>query len=126
MVNVLYVLGMKQNLFSVAAATQREGIDIVFEGDACRIIVQGMVFMNQQRNNGVYRFRVHQSEQANAAKEDDAVQDAFHLHRRCGHNNMATLRKMSTAGIIQGFATNSTMVDNCTICVKGKMTRINS
>ena len=91
--NVLYVPGLKENLFSVSVASAKAGVKVVLENDTCKVRSKEKVAMTAGKHGGMFRITA-----ATATEErKGAIVD---YHRRCGHTNYKTIAAMIKMGIL--------------------------
>lgn len=119
--NVVCVSGLHANLLSVYQIVSA-GNKVVFDKSGCRIYnQQRQVVASCQPRNGVYSLSAQMSH-ANVATSDGC--DALTWHKRLGHLNSQTLKKMANqvAGL-QVKTANYDDIKNCVACATGKQTR---
>ena len=139
---VLYVEKLNQNLFSVVAASETRGVEIVFTNGNCFIRKDNQTLLQAEKSSGAYRLiedettpdssnedyigntvqQVGAAEVANSEQQDSGF-DAATLHRKAGHTNMATVHEMSKLGILTKMIGSQKTMSNCEICTRGKMSR---
>lgn len=119
--NVLYVPELSENLFSTGVLTDK-GVKVLIEKEGCKFIDSSnkvvAVGKRDEKNRLKLDFRLRISEYANMA----AV-SLQHWHRRLGHVNVDSIKKMCNDGLATGV--DLTDSDNffCEDCQYGKMTR---
>jgi hypothetical protein len=116
---VLYVPGLKENLFSVSIASAVNGAKIVMENGFCQIIKNGKIALSAKKRGGVFRVM------AASATEPETKKNSFKdYHRRCGHASPRIIRLMSKTGILPPIKERQGQTSKvCQTCLKGKMTR---
>ena len=100
--NVLYVPELSENLFSTAALTDKvKGIKVLIEKNGFKFINKSnkvvAVGKRDDRNQLKLDFRLSINENANMA----AV-SLQHWHRRLGHVNVDSIKKMCKDGLVTG------------------------
>lgn len=119
--NVLYVPQIKRNLISTAVLTDK-GMQVIIQADGCKLIDKtGKVVAVGERyemNQLKMDFRLLIKECANTA----AV-SLQHWHRRLGHINIDTIKKMCKDNLVTGIDLSNSDKFFCEDCQLGKMTR---
>lgn len=119
---VLHVPELAANLLSVFRIVQA-GNSVVFDQNGCTIFDSaGIEFANCKPTDGVYRFRAVSPKCFLTKRE---VNSALTWHRRFGHINFQSLKKMRN-GIVSGMEFNEKEIDgiSCEVCSMGKQTRL--
>lgn len=117
---VLHVPDLAVNLLSVSKIVEC-GNSVSFNRDGCFIYdSEDNLLLNCKQTNGIYKVNASQNVCMLAKKTDNAML----WHRRLGHINFQSLKKMRDEAVhgIE-FADDDTMIKRCEICAKGKQTR---
>jgi hypothetical protein len=107
---VLFVLGLKENLFLVSMASAVNGARIVMENGLCQIIKDNKIALSAKKQGGVFAIMavlVIEPEEENNTLID--------YHRRCSHTNLKTIRLMSRTCILSPSRSNE---DRLTMSVR--------
>lgn len=119
--NVLYIPKLRKNLLSTAALTDK-GLNVIIRKNDCKVVdksnnvvaVGTRVAMNLLKMD----FRLAIQEYANVA-----TISLQQWHRRLGHINADTIKKMSKYGAVDGLELSDCQQFFCEDCQLGKMTR---
>lgn len=118
--NVLHVPDLAANLLSVSSMVSK-GNSVIFDKNGCTIRnAEDMIVANCKPENGVYKFQ----ESNEKCMFSSRPEKAYTWHRRLGHINHASLRKMRD-GAVTGinFSDDDSDIKNCEVCCTGKMSR---
>lgn len=119
--NVLYVPKLKRNLLSTAVLTDK-GLKVIIQQEGCKVIDESnnivAVGERYDMNQLKMDFRLRINDNANIA----AV-SLQHWHRRLGHINVETIKKMCKEGLVTGVDVSNDEKFFCEDCQLGKMTR---
>ena len=119
--DVLYVPELGENLFSTGVVTDK-GIRIIQDSKGCKFIDEAnnvvAVGKREEMNQLKMDFRLRIGEFANAASFS-----LEHWHRRLGHINVNSIKKMSSDGSVSGLDFTDSEKFFCEDCQYGKMTR---
>lgn len=119
---ILHVPELSVNLLS-AAKIVSQGNEISFNSKGCTILNKHKEVIAQcKQENGVYKLK---GIQTNCFMSKQTKNTAMLWHRRLGHTNFQTLKKMRD-GAVTGieFDDDDREIKQCEICPKGKQTRI--
>lgn len=122
--DVLHVPGIAANLLSVSKIVEK-GNSVIFDQDGCTIKnSNNEVITNTKCENGVYRFQ-NVVGKCLMSTTDDKVNETLLWHRKLGHINFNSMRKMRD-GAVDGikFDGKADDVQNCEVCCEGKMHRL--
>jgi transposase InsO family protein len=118
--NAMHVPNLAVNLLSISKITA-QGNTVVFEKDYCKIFnAANECVVKCEQSDGVYKLKADTEKCFVANKKTSALT----WHRRLGHVNYATMKKMRD-GAVDGvdFYDDETSVKNCETCMKGKMAK---
>jgi hypothetical protein len=115
---VLFVLGLKENLFLVGMASAIKRGRIMMDNGSSQVMKDGKVALSAKKWGGIFQVMVASVTQP---KEED---NAFvNYHRQCGHMNFKTIRLMSKTSILPPMKEQWDQTDNVyQMDIKGKMT----
>jgi hypothetical protein len=117
---VLYVPGLKENLFSISMASAINGVKIVMENGLCHVMKGGEVALSAKKHGGVFRVMAAMATDEQLGKGGDLID----YHRRCGHMNFRTILQMGKMGILPPIREQAELSDSdCQTCMKDKMIR---
>ena len=122
--DVLYVPAASANLLSVSHAT-KQGAQVQFTQDECRIHLGSTTVLTAQRSNGLYCFKdTSQRHMFLTATEEDPEL----WHRRFGHLGYLNLAKMQQLNMVSGIAVQAEDFKRandkvCEPCIMAKQTR---
>lgn len=119
---VLHVPDLVANLLSVSKIVDK-GNTVIFDRNGCTIKNdRNEAIANCKPKNGVYKFTNEINETCMLNRQNES---ALLWHRRLGHVNFETMKKMRDIGV-QGihFSDDNTEIKNCKSCVEGKQHRI--
>ena len=126
---VLYVPNLGVNLFSIGAATQH-GVTATFQDNQVTLSKNGKVVAAGTRSNQkLYRLDIVASQFKNdtedfaALSQDDDIQL---WHKRLGHVNFQTIKRMKSKDMIDGMQLNPSSSEQpiCEGCIMGKHHRL--
>lgn len=122
--NVQYVPGLKPNFFSTASTTAK-GFSMTIYGDHCEILDRDgetkAYGFEDARNQFRMAFRERKNEHAHVCSTNSASLQQW--HRRLGHINVAAIKKMCNANIVNGIDFSDEKNFFCEECQYGKMKR---
>ena len=119
--NVLYVPDLESNLLSVKKLTNQGNV-VTFQGDSCVITKGDCLLAKAKIIDELYQLNC--SEMVKIAKEDKHSNCIHTWHRRLGHRNSDTIKKIVENNYASGIKINPCdHIMICTSCIKGKMAR---
>lgn len=114
--DVLHVPDLSMNLLSISQICGK-GFKVIFDSKSCQVIDRdGKLFTTGTQVNGLYSFNAYQGK-AMVTKSNDA--DLW--HRRLGHLNFESLKKLKT--LSTGISFSNKSLETCLPCIKGKQAR---
>lgn len=119
--DVLHVPNLGTNLLSVQKIVSK-GNSVVFDEKGCTIYNKnGSVIANCVQENGVYKLTANM---AACFTSNTKIESAMTWHRRLGHLNHQSLKKMreNVNGI--DFNNDFTQIERCEVCSMGKQNRL--
>lgn len=120
--NVLHVPKLTVNLLSVSRIVEN-GNTVTFKKSGCTIKnANDEIIAQCNAQNGVYKMLVGKN---NNCLLTNKAESAYTWHRRLGHVNFDTLKKMKN-GAVEGinFNDNDDEIRNCETCARGKLARL--
>ena len=124
--NVLYVPGLRENLFSLSVAASTHDTEVIIKDEICKILQGGKEAIRAKKQHGVFRIQASAA-QVQSPPEQNRKLNLMDLHRKCGHTNFATIGLMIKQGILPKVTSKDDGLrksgDSCSVCLKGKMTR---
>lgn len=117
---VLHVPELAVNLLSVSKIVEGEN-EVLFNKHGCFIYDgDGNLLLKCKETNGIYKVNTNRNVCMLAKKTDNAML----WHRRLGHINFQSLKKMRDEAVhgIE-FADDDTFIKRCEVCARGKQTR---
>jgi len=117
--NVEYVPGLCTNLLSVSQLA-KQGKKIVFEKNSCIIYNGDRVVATASAENGLYKLNCEIEGSRNVAF--NVFEESTIWHRRMGHASYSGLKSVVKAN--DGIKLNKIEESKCTVCIKGKQTRV--
>ena len=127
--NVLFVDGLKHNLFSISQFCDK-GFKVIFESSLCMVSsldVDGIKFTGLRHGN-IYMVDLDdlamESGQCLVAKEAKASETSWLWHRRLGHASMQLISKLSKKNLVKELPKLTFEKDKiCAACQFGKQTK---
>lgn len=119
--NVLHVPELAANLLSVSSIVN-SGNSVLFNSGGCFIRNADNALIAQcEQKNGMYKFHAIQ-EACMAVKQNT---DAYTWHRRLGHMNLQSMKKMRDGAVIGiNYVEDNNQIKACEVCAKGKQARL--
>lgn len=114
--NVLYVPDFTVNLCSVSTLA-KDGFSVTFEDDQCTISENGEEIIRGNRSAGLYTLR-------NDDETALVTATASLWHRRLGHLNMASVKKLETMSHGMSLSKDPEAGRLCSPCMEGKQHRV--
>lgn len=127
--NVAFVPELGTNLFSIVAATEA-GMTVSFIDNQVSIHKENsLVFIGERAGRTLYHLHVSPKVIVeDLAKAEELLECTPIAHRRLGHVNMRTIRRMFKKNIVDGLNPPDIETEGnahqCSGCAKGKMHRL--
>lgn len=123
--DVLHVPDISVNLLSVYQICKEDNT-IIFNKNGCQILnADGEVLIQCKATDGVYKLsKAIEIDISTDKSENTSENSAFTWHRRLGHMNLDTMKRMKSCGLGVNFANaGERMIKECEICALGKKCR---
>ena len=121
--NVLYVPDLSKNLLSTAALTDKD-LNVIINKNGIKVLDKNnkvvAIGSRNSKNQLIMDIRLRIKEYANVA-----TVSLQHWHRRLGHINVDSIKKMYKDGLVDGMNLSGSDKFFCEECQLGKMTRSN-
>lgn len=118
---VLYAPKLVGNILSVRRLV-KNGFNIEFNDRGCQISYKGQPMGVADTKGELYILRQPDTVCTLSTHNDNCIHN---LHRRMGHRDPVAIRRMASAGMIDGLRiVECGITETCDVCMKGKMTRI--
>lgn len=132
LMDTLFVPELKTNFFSVIKASEN-GCVVTFDKWGATVVRNEMLLATGRYANGLFIFNVKNSGQANRSPEQNEncafningtkqSGDMMKWHRKLGHLNTTSIKKMSRKDLVSGMNIVGNEQIKCEICARAKIT----